>query len=454
MYEALQIIPPLLLLSSSIVCSLHLNLIHKHSIHSPLFPGNLTAGERQLRLQADDEARTRLLETSLQSGLNYSEENLRPYLAAEKFVYMVEVSIGTPTHDEGRRKYYLVLDTGSGIVWLQCEPCINCWNQITPIFDPSKDSTTFAPIPCNHPLCDLRQSTFKCVNNQCRYNIRYMTPATSKGVLASETLGFASSAGSARTEFVRHFILGCARDNRQFSLPARVAGVFGLNMEPPSPASQMEGRIGGRFAYCLPRFTGHAQPPSRLKFGDEAILRDPHVKTLRFVHVHGKFRYYLPLIDVSIADRRIGFAPGAFAVHRRGQTTRGGFIIDTGTTYTRFITGGPYKQIMEAFKEYFKPFKLRKAKSTAPGSLKLCYKIPRTGFTAFPSMTLHFSEGNDFVIQPPNVVVQAEEKFCIAVGSLNVVSILGSYQQHDYKISYDVRNKLLSYASADCSRVV
>lgn len=281
-----------------------------------------------------------------------------------------------------------------------------------------------------------------------------MTPATSKGVLASETLGFASSAGSARTEFVRHFILGCARDNRQFSLPARVAGVFGLNMEPPSPASQMEGRIGGRFAYCLPRFTGHAQPPSRLKFGDEAILRDPHVKTLQFVHVHGKFRYYLPLIDVSIADRRIGFAPGAFAVRRQGQTTRGGFIIDTGTTYTRFITGGPYKQIMEAFKQYFKPFKLRKAKSTAPGSLKLCYKIPRTGFTAFPSMTLHFNEGNDLVVQPPNEVVQTENKFCIAVGGLLMVSVLGAYQQHDYKISYDVRNKALSYVSADCNLVV
>nr|CAD1826654.1 unnamed protein product [Ananas comosus var. bracteatus] len=190
-------------------------------------------------------------------------------------------------------------------------------------------------------------------------------------------------------------------------------------MKPLSLTSQMERTIGGRFAYCLPRFTDDAQPPSRLKFGDEAILRDPHVKTLQFVHVPGKFKYYLPLIDVSIASHRIGFAPGAFTARRQGRSVRGGFFIDTGTVYTRFITGGPYERIMEAFKEYFKPFKLRKAHSKATDFLKLCYKIPREGFTAFPSMTLHFNEGNDLVVQPPNVVVQTENKFCIAVGSLS-----------------------------------
>nr|CAD1826655.1 unnamed protein product [Ananas comosus var. bracteatus] len=206
MLQACRIIPLLLTLSSTIVCSLHLNLIHKHSIHSPLFPGNLTADvERQLRLYADDEARAQLLENkALTSQLQ--RKHLRPHVAADKFLYMVELSIGTPSGDEERRKYYMVLDTGSGIVWLQCEPCIHCWNQITPIFDPSEDSTTFAPIPCNHPLCNLRQPTFKCVNNQCHYSIRSLTPSFSKGVLASETLAFASSAGSARTESVHHFV--------------------------------------------------------------------------------------------------------------------------------------------------------------------------------------------------------------------------------------------------------
>ena len=56
--------------------------------------------------------------------------------------YFTRLGVGTPP------KYlYMVLDTGSDVVWLQCKPCTKCYSQTDQIFDPSK-SKSFAGIPC------------------------------------------------------------------------------------------------------------------------------------------------------------------------------------------------------------------------------------------------------------------------------------------------------------------
>nr|CAD1826656.1 unnamed protein product [Ananas comosus var. bracteatus] len=435
----------LLFPSLTVVHSLHLNLIHKYSIHSPLFPGNLTNSEMAQRLYAGDRARARLLRPSL-SGLNYSIERLRPNLKGDPSSYMVELTIGTPA----RRKYHLVMDTGSRILWMQCKPCIHCWKQKVPIFDPGKESSSFDPIPCNHTLCDLSKPGWKCVKGRCHYSIKYTEGSSTEGVLASETLGFASD--GPQKEFVRNFIFGCAHDSRDFTLSKEHSGILGLNMNRLSLPSQLSGQIGGRFAYCLSPLTNNAHPPSRLKFGDEAVLKGPQVKTIPFVHVPNEMIYYLALSDVSVANRRLRFKPEDFAVRKEGGHLKGGFIIDTGSTYTIFSNGGPYERISEAFVEYFKPFKLRRTKYSP---FEVCYKVPRKGFKgSLPSMTLHFVGGVDYVVQPTNIVEEMEENtICVAITSLPDMSILGVYQQFNYHFSYNVKEMSLSFAPADCSRI-
>ncbi|KAL6189165.1 hypothetical protein ACLB2K_040555 [Fragaria x ananassa] len=41
---------------------------------------------------------------------------------------------------------YMVLDTGSDVVWLQCAPCKRCYSQTDPVFDPRK-SSSFSSLP-------------------------------------------------------------------------------------------------------------------------------------------------------------------------------------------------------------------------------------------------------------------------------------------------------------------
>nr|CAD1826659.1 unnamed protein product [Ananas comosus var. bracteatus] len=313
----------LLFLPSTVVHSLHFNLIHKYSVHSPLFPGNLTEEKKVQRLYEGDMARARLLRSSL-FGLNYSVEHLRPNLKAESGIYLIEVFIGTPA----RRKYYLVFDTASAVLWLQCKPCIHCWKQDTKIFHPAKESSSFDPIPCNHTLCDLKEPGWKCVRGKCHYSLTYGEGSASRGILASETLGFASE-GSSRTESVRNFVFGCANDNRGFQAHEKFSGIFGLNMQPWSLTNQLSGLIGGRFSYCLSPMTGHKHPPSRLKFGNEAVLRGPGVKTIHIVRLPTAVSYPLPLSDVSVGGRRLGFKPEDFAVRKRADGRMGGDLSST-----------------------------------------------------------------------------------------------------------------------------
>lgn len=61
--------------------------------------------------------------------------------------YFTRVGIGSPA-----RGFYMSVDTGSDVSWLQCRPCTNCYQQTDPIFDPTS-SPTYRPISCNSQQC-------------------------------------------------------------------------------------------------------------------------------------------------------------------------------------------------------------------------------------------------------------------------------------------------------------
>ena len=49
---------------------------------------------------------------------------------------------------------YLVIDTGSDIGWVQCQPSVQCPHLSQHLFDPTH-SSLFLEIPCNSYVCNL-----------------------------------------------------------------------------------------------------------------------------------------------------------------------------------------------------------------------------------------------------------------------------------------------------------
>lgn len=115
---------------------LKLPLIHQHSPQSPFFQSNLSTEERIRRSITQSDTRADFLTSS---------PSLAPRikLTSQHHVYMVQICLGTFSSSEPPcKKYYLELDTGSSLTWLQCEGCKVCYHQVPQLY-PAKKSKSY-----------------------------------------------------------------------------------------------------------------------------------------------------------------------------------------------------------------------------------------------------------------------------------------------------------------------
>lgn len=96
--------------------------------------------------------------------------------------YFVRIGVGSPP-----RSQYMVIDSGSDIVWVQCQPCSQCYQQSDPVFDPA-DSASFTGVPCGSAVCDRLENDAGCHAGRCRYEVLYGDGSYTKGTLALEML--------------------------------------------------------------------------------------------------------------------------------------------------------------------------------------------------------------------------------------------------------------------------
>jgi hypothetical protein len=61
--------------------------------------------------------------------------------------YLVKLGIGTPQHF-----FSAAIDTATDLVWMQCQPCVSCYRQLDPVFNP-RLSSSYAVVPCRSDTC-------------------------------------------------------------------------------------------------------------------------------------------------------------------------------------------------------------------------------------------------------------------------------------------------------------
>ncbi|EAZ16820.1 hypothetical protein OsJ_32292 [Oryza sativa Japonica Group] len=78
--------------------------------------------------------------------------------------YVANFTIGTPPQPASA-----VIDLAGELVWTQCKQCGRCFEQGTPLFDPTA-SNTYRAEPCGTPLCESIPSDVRnCSGNVCAY---------------------------------------------------------------------------------------------------------------------------------------------------------------------------------------------------------------------------------------------------------------------------------------------
>ncbi|KAG5254206.1 aspartic proteinase nepenthesin [Salix suchowensis] len=340
--------------------------------------------------------------------------------------YLMKMAIGTPPET-----YSAILDTGSDLIWTQCKPCTQCFDQSTPIFDPKK-SSSFSKLPCSSQLCDaLPQSSCK---DSCEYLYTYGDYSSTQGILASETLTFGKAS-------VPNVAFGCGADNEGSGF-SQGAGLVGLGRGPLSLVSQLK---EPKFSYCLTSVD--ETKTSTLLMGSLASMNasSSAIKTTPLIRNPSQPSfYYLSLEGISVGGTRLPIKKSTFSLQDDGS---GGLIIDSGTTIT-YLEESAFNLVA---KEFTSQIDLLVDSSGSTG-LEVCFTLP-SGSTKMevPKMVFHF-DGADLELPAENYMIgdSSMRVACLAMGSSSGMSIFGNVQQQNMVVLHDLEKETLSFLPAQC----
>lgn len=386
------------------------DLIHRDS---PTYNPSLSPFQRTINALKRSSNRSRRFQAAPGSDLTYSGGD-----------YVMKFSIGTPPAPS-----LAIADTGSDVIWTQCQPCISCFNQSLPIFKP-KSSRTYTKVSCNTTRCNYVQESYCSTSkrNTCLYTEQYGDSSYSYGELATDTITLATS-NSKETVSFPNIVFGCGfKNGGVFS--GTESGIVGLGGGKASLVRQL-GR--GKFSYCLNSFTGK----SKLRVGSTGEVPGERVVSTPLARKLPETYYYLTLEGISVGNQLLSVP----------VKSEGNIIIDSGTTLS-FLPLGLYDKVEAAIK---RSIKLKQINDPS-GLLSLCY-YTRKDIANIPEIVVHF-KGANVRLNHENLFVRTSDvALCLALTPTDDLPVYGNVAQMNFLVGYDLVKRAVSFKPADCGRL-
>uniref|UniRef100_A0ACD5TR95 Uncharacterized protein n=1 Tax=Avena sativa TaxID=4498 RepID=A0ACD5TR95_AVESA len=341
--------------------------------------------------------------------------------------YFSRVGVGRPA-----RQLYMVLDTGSDVTWLQCQPCADCYAQSDPVYDPSL-SASYAAVGCDSPRCrDLDAAACRNATGACLYEVAYGDGSYTVGDFATETLTLGDSAP------VSDVAIGCGHDNEGLFVGA--AGLLALGGGPLSFPSQISAT---QFSYCL--VDRDSPSASTLHFGSDdqsaaAVVTAPLVRSPRT-----NTFYYVALTGISVGGQTLAIPPTAFAMDDAGS---GGVIVDSGTAVTR-LQSAAYSALRDAFVQGTQSL----PRASGVSLFDTCYDLSGRTSVQVPAVSLRFEGGGELKLPAKNYLIPVDGSgtYCLAfAGTSGAVSIIGNVQQQGVRVSFDTAKSTVGFSANKC----
>ncbi|PIA34668.1 hypothetical protein AQUCO_03700153v1 [Aquilegia coerulea] len=408
------------------------NLIHMDSVRSPFYNPNLTRTDRIQASVRRSYARQHHIQAMISNKVSPSD--FTTLILPERGEYLMEYYIGTPPV-----RTYGIIDTGSTVVWLQCLPCRKCYNQTIPLFDTQK-STSYKPLYCEYSSDCPKGVGLSCntIYNKCQYSYSYEDGSYSEGFFAYEMIHFTDINRKISKDSFLRGLVGCGDNNHDEVFHTNTPpGIIGLSMSGLSFAGQL--RNGG-FAYCL----GEPDDPHEdgyIKFGKEAI--STKTNWIEIKNTGGRFNTYYYIVDlygISVGQKRLPIPENTFKYNP--TIAMGGFIIDSGTSYSTLET--------TAFKMLTDELDLQLHKTHFDnGVFPVCYDTAGYDFTLAPTITFHF-QGVDLKLPTGSTwELDYKERHCLAMLPTDSVFIFGNHQQKKTEITFDLFKSRISLTSKE-----
>ncbi|MCO5587399.1 hypothetical protein L7F22_052979 [Adiantum nelumboides] len=322
----------------------------------------------------------------------------------------------------------VVLDTASGITWVQCEPAKRSLPQTSPKYKPMERGT-FKPIGCDDSRCDLLLAPNKGCDektNTCLFAEGYVDGTELWGTWGTDTVGL----GSWEANDVP---IGCATYAQSDNMDGE-AGFLGL----------------GRSTASISQTTSHGY----LKLGsDDDSSRITWIRMLTSRYY--PYIYFVPLVGLRVNHEQLPLDPSLFAMDSTPNQMRGVFI-DSGTAVGRLIL-----PVYIVFRDAIRGAMAQVGYSfqRGPGRFETCYafdpdqKLER--LPGLPIVELVFESQATLPLHTYNLFRHTGVGlWCLTFypneDQAEYVSVMGSIQMHGVEWTFDVPNQKMGFVSGAC----
>ncbi|XP_039778119.1 aspartic proteinase Asp1-like [Panicum virgatum] len=359
--------------------------------------------------------------------------------------FYVTMNIGEPA-----KPYFLDIDTGSNLTWLECNavekgPCLTCNKVPHPLYRPTRNKL----VPCADPLCDTLHHDLGTTKNcrdavhQCDYEIAYLDGSTSLGVLLRDKFSLPTGSAPKNSPTIA---FGCGYDqvhDPKNAAKVAVDGILGLGRGSVDLVSQLkrQGAISKNvIGHCL-----------STKGGGYLFMGEENVPSSQVTWV-------------PIAPRTPGpnhYSPGQATLYLDTKsigTKSMQVVLDSGSTYT-YLPGDLHTQLVSTLKASLS----KSLKEVPDPALPLCWKGPRPFKSVDdlkkefkPLVSLKFGGGVTMAIPPENYLVITEHgNACFGILAIQGLDmyLIGDITMQDQLMIYDNEKGRIGWMPSPCDKM-
>ncbi|GLT75650.1 hypothetical protein SLA2020_473550 [Shorea laevis] len=360
-------------------------------------------------------------------------------------LYFAKIGLGTPPKD-----YYVQVDTGSDILWVNSIECDNCpkKNDIgveLTLYDP-RSSSTSSYVYCDQDFCT---STYDGLlpgckpNLQCQYNVAYGDGSSTSGYFVKDTIQFNRVTGNLQTTVTSgSVIFGCGtkQSGDLGSSTEAVDGIIGFGESNTSIISQLAaaGKIKRIFAHCLDNINGGGI----FTIGE---IVSPKVNTTPMVP--NQQHYNVATKKIEVGGDVLDLPTYVF-----GTGDKKGTIIDSGTTLA-LIPKVIYDPLMAKILNKGPKLKLQMVEEFS------CFQFNGNVDDGFPLVKFYFEGSVSLTVYPHDYLFAIKESmWCFgwvnggpqSEDSKNIM-LLGDMVLSNKLVVYDIENQTIGWTEYNCS---
>ncbi|KAF3778660.1 Aspartic proteinase [Nymphaea thermarum] len=357
---------------------------------------------------------------------------------------VVPLKVGTPP-----QQINMVVDTGSELTWVQCQPSPELRG---PIFNPSK-SSSYHPLACASDVCankarDLPSPPICDSKKLCHFAQAYADGSTSEGTIATETVSLGDLT-------LPSLVIGCTTSSYSSTKDDQtMTGLIGMNRGALSFVSQ----VGSpRFSYCISDTSssgvlviGESDPVS----ASAALTYTPFVGVSMPLPYFDRVAYSVQLVGVRVAGKVLPLPKTVFVPDHTGA---GQTMVDSGTQFT-LLLGSVYTALKNEYLQRTRGLlRVYEDKNYIfQGAHDLCYRWSGRVLPALPPVVLMFN-GAEMAVTGERLLYKVPDRagvYCFTFGNSDLVPveayIIGHHHQQNMWVEYDIERSRLGFAPARC----